>query len=53
LPRKLRLAITLKEFDGLSYKGIEDIMGCPIGTIRSRIFHARENISAILRPQPD
>lgn len=53
LPRKLRLAITLREFDELSYKEIEDIMGCPIETIRSRIFHARENISAILRTQPD
>ena len=53
LPKELRLAITLREFDGLSYEEIADIMGCPIGTVRSRIFRARENISAILRPQPD
>lgn len=53
LPKELRLAITLREFDGLSYEEIADIMGCPIGTVRSRIFRARENISAILRPQSD
>ena len=53
LPKKLRLAITLREFDGLSYEEIAEIMDCPIGTVRSRIFRARENISAILRPQSD
>ena len=53
LPNELRLAITLREFDGLSYEEIAYIMGCPIGTVRSRIFRARENISAILRPQSD
>jgi len=53
LPKELRLAITLREFDGLSYEEIAEIMGCPIGTVRSRIFRARENISAILRPQSD
>jgi RNA polymerase sigma-70 factor, ECF subfamily len=53
LPKELRLAITLREFDGLSYEEIAAIMGCPIGTVRSRIFRARENISAILRPQSD
>lgn len=53
LPKKLRLAITLREFDGLSYEEIAAIMDCPIGTVRSRIFRARENISAILRPQSD
>ena len=53
LPKELRLAITLREFDMLSYEEIADIMGCPIGTVRSRIFRARENISAILRSQSD
>ena len=53
LPKELRWAITLREFDGLSYEEIAAIMDCPIGTVRSRIFRARENISAILRPQPD
>ena len=53
LPKELRLAITLREFDALSYEEIAIVMGCPIGTVRSRIFRARENISAILRPQSD
>ena len=53
LPKELRLAITLREFDGLSYEEIAEIMGCPIGTVRSRIFRARENISAILHLQSD
>jgi RNA polymerase sigma-70 factor (ECF subfamily) len=53
LPKELRLAITLREFDELSYEEITAIMGCPIGTVRSRIFRAHKNISAILRPQSD
>ena len=53
LPKELRLAITLREFDALSYEEIAIVMGCPIGTVRSRIFRARESISAILRPQSD
>jgi RNA polymerase sigma-70 factor (ECF subfamily) len=53
LPKELRLAITLREFDELSYEEIAIIMDCPIGTVRSRIFRARESISAILRPQSD
>ena len=53
LPKDLRWAITLREFDELSYEEISAIMDCPIGTVRSRIFRARENISAILRPQSD
>ncbi|NQX89132.1 MAG: RNA polymerase sigma factor RpoE [Halioglobus sp.] len=46
LPEDLRTAITLREFDGLSYEDIADIMGCPVGTVRSRIFRAREAIDA-------
>ena len=44
LPGELRQAITLREFDGLSYEEIADVMECPIGTVRSRIFRAREAI---------
>lgn len=51
LPEELRAAITFREIDGLSYEEIARIMDCPIGTVRSRIFRARENISAALRPK--
>lgn len=44
LPDELREAITLRELDGLSYDDIADVMGCPIGTVRSRIFRARDAI---------
>lgn len=44
LPEDLRVAITLREYDGLSYEEIAEIMRCPIGTVRSRIFRAREAI---------
>ncbi len=44
LPEELRQAITLREFDGLSYEDIAAVMNCPIGTVRSRIFRARESI---------
>lgn len=50
LPEELRTAITLREIDGLSYEEIATIMNCPIGTVRSRIFRAREAISEQLRP---
>ena len=50
LPEELRTAITLREIDGLSYEEIANIMDCPIGTVRSRIFRAREAISEQLRP---
>lgn len=50
LPEELRTAITLREIDGLSYEDIANIMNCPIGTVRSRIFRAREAIAAKLRP---
>ena len=44
LPEDLRTALTLREFEGMSYEEIADIMGCPVGTVRSRIFRAREFI---------
>ena len=51
LPEELRTAITLREIDGLSYEEIAKVMDCPIGTVRSRIFRARESISKVLRPK--
>jgi RNA polymerase sigma-70 factor (ECF subfamily) len=51
LPEELRAAITLREIEGLSYEEIAQIMNCPIGTVRSRIFRAREAIAEQLRPQ--
>ncbi|GIX36122.1 MAG: RNA polymerase sigma factor RpoE [Lysobacteraceae bacterium] len=53
LPEELRMAITLREVDGLSYEEIAEAMGCPIGTVRSRIFRAREAIDQKLRPLLD
>ncbi len=53
LPEELRVAITLREIEGLSYEDISRIMDCPIGTVRSRIFRAREAIAARLRPLLD
>ena len=50
LPEELRTAITLREIEGLSYEDIASIMNCPIGTVRSRIFRAREAIADKLRP---
>ncbi|WP_410497971.1 RNA polymerase sigma factor RpoE [Chitinibacter sp. S2-10] len=50
LPADLREAITLREMDGLSYEEIALVMDCPIGTVRSRIFRAREAIASRLRP---
>lgn len=50
LPEDLRTAFTLREFGGLSYEEITEIMGCPVGTVRSRIFRAREAIDARIRP---
>ncbi len=46
LPSELRAALTLREFDGLSYEEIAEVLECPIGTVRSRIFRAREAIDA-------
>ncbi|MCY7304957.1 MAG: RNA polymerase sigma factor RpoE [Rhodoferax sp.] len=50
LPEDLRQAVTLREIEGLSYDEIAAVMNCPIGTVRSRIFRAREAISARIRP---
>jgi RNA polymerase sigma-70 factor (ECF subfamily) len=50
LPEELRKAITLREIEGISYEEIATIMNCPIGTVRSRIFRAREIIAEKLRP---
>lgn len=53
LPEDLRMAITLREFDGMSYEDIANAMDCPIGTVRSRIFRARETIDTNLEPLLD
>jgi RNA polymerase sigma factor RpoE len=53
LPEELRRAIVLREIDGLSYEEIADMMDCPIGTVRSRIFRAREAIAERLKPLLD
>lgn len=53
LPEDLRTAIVLREIEGLSYEEIASMMGCPIGTVRSRIFRAREAIAERLRPMLD
>lgn len=51
LPDDLRTAVTLREFDGLSYEDIADVMDCPVGTVRSRIFRARDAIDKQVREQ--
>jgi len=53
LPEDLRTAISLREIEGLSYEEIAQVMDCPIGTVRSRIFRAREAIAARLKPLLD
>ena len=50
LPEELRTAIVLREIDGMSYEDIASAMNCPIGTVRSRIFRARETIAERIRP---
>lgn len=50
LPDELRTAITLREIDGMSYEEIAQAMDCPVGTVRSRIFRARETIDGIIQP---
>lgn len=50
LPEDLRVALTLREFDGMSYEEIADVMDCPVGTVRSRIFRAREAIDKEIMP---
>ena len=51
LPEDLRTAVTLREFDGLSYEEIAEVMECPVGTVRSRIFRARESIDSCVAQQ--
>lgn len=53
LPEELRMAITLREMEGLSYEEIAQALDCPIGTVRSRIFRAREAISNRIKPMLD
>ncbi len=53
LPEELRSALTLREFDGLSYEEIAEVMECPIGTVRSRIFRAREAVDQEIAPLLD
>jgi len=53
LPDDLKTAVTLREFDGLSYEDIAEVMDCPVGTVRSRIFRAREAIDNKVREQLD
>ncbi|MBE1286751.1 MAG: RNA polymerase sigma factor RpoE [Alteromonadaceae bacterium] len=50
LPDELRMAITLREMEGMSYEDIASVMECPVGTVRSRIFRAREAIDAVIAP---
>ena len=50
LPEDLRQALTLREIEGLNYEEIADMMNCPVGTVRSRIFRAREAVSAKVKP---
>ena len=49
LPEDIRTALTLREFDGLSYEDIDEIMSCPVGTVRSRIFRGRESIEKAIK----
>ena len=51
LPDELKAALMLREFDGLSYDDIADVLGCPVGTVRSRIFRAREAVDQRMREQ--
>ena len=51
LPRELKTALVLREFDGMSYEEIAEIMECPVGTVRSRIFRAREALEARISAQ--
>ncbi|MFM6985901.1 MAG: RNA polymerase sigma factor RpoE [Hydrogenophaga sp.] len=53
LPEELRMAITLREMEGMSYEDIAQALDCPIGTVRSRIFRAREAISQRIKPMLD
>jgi RNA polymerase sigma-70 factor (ECF subfamily) len=50
LPEDLRMAISLRELDGMSYEDIANVMDCPVGTVRSRIFRAREALDKVIQP---
>jgi len=50
LPEDLKTAMTLRELDGLSYEEIAVVMDCPVGTVRSRIFRARESVEKKIQP---
>ena len=50
LPEDLRMALTLREFEGMSYEEIAHVMDCPVGTVRSRIFRAREAVDKVVTP---
>ncbi len=50
LPEDLRTALTLREFEGMSYEDIAQVMSCPVGTVRSRIFRAREALDKVIAP---
>lgn len=50
LPEDLRAALTLREYDGLSYEEIAEVMDCPVGTVRSRIFRARDTVEKVIQP---
>lgn len=50
LPEDLRMALTLREFEGMTYEEIAQVMDCPVGTVRSRIFRAREAIDRVVKP---
>lgn len=50
LPEDLRAALTLREYDGLSYEDIAEVMDCPVGTVRSRIFRARDTVDKAIQP---
>jgi RNA polymerase sigma-70 factor (ECF subfamily) len=53
LPEELRAALTLRELDGLTYDEISQVMDCPVGTVRSRIFRARQALDKIIKPIMD
>ena len=53
LPEDLKMAITLREIEGMSYEEIASVMDCPVGTVRSRIFRAREAIDKEIQPLLD
>ena len=53
LPEDLKMAITLREIEGMSYEEISSVMDCPVGTVRSRIFRAREAIDKEIQPLLD